>query len=256
MSMKSFVKSLFRRAGYEVIHISRPEAGEVFPADFSPADIELYLRVRPFTQTSPERIFTLARAVEYIVAGAIPGSFVECGVWKGGSMMAVAMVLQRLDASDAQLYLYDTYEGMPEPSAEDGNYAADRWEKSAKGTSEHWNYASIEEVRKNLQTTNYSQVNLHFVKGKVEDTIPQTAPDRISLLRLDTDFYESTRHELEHLFPRLSPGGVLIVDDYGCYHGARKAVDDYVRENKTPLLLNRIDRDARIAVKGHGRSCE
>jgi O-methyltransferase len=85
------------------------------------------------------------------------------------------------------------------------------------------------------------------VKGKVEDTIPANIPERIALLRLDTDFYRSTRHELEHLYPRLERGGVLIIDDYGAYVGARQATDEYFASR--PFLLNRIDEHVRCGVK-------
>ena len=90
---------------------------------------------------------------------------------------------------------------------------------------------------------------IHFIRGRVEDTIPAQAPARIALLRLDTDFYESTKHELIHLFPRLVPNGVLILDDYGHWQGARKAVDEYFEDNPCRILLNRIDFAARIGIK-------
>jgi O-methyltransferase len=85
--------------------------------------------------------------------------------------------------------------------------------------------------------------------GKVEDTFPKDTPDKIAILRLDTDWYESTRHELIHLYPKLSIGGVLIIDDYGHWEGARKAVDEYINDNTLRILLNRIDYTGRIAVK-------
>jgi hypothetical protein len=90
---------------------------------------------------------------------------------------------------------------------------------------------------------------MHFVKGKVEDTIPASTPDRIAILRLDTDWYASTRHELEHLYPLLAPGGVLIIDDYGHWEGCRQAVDEYFASRNLQVLLNRVDYTGRIAVK-------
>jgi O-methyltransferase len=107
----------------------------------------------------------------------------------------------------------------------------------------------VEVVKKALETTGYQMEKIHFVKGMVEQTIPNSAPDKIALLRLDTDWYESTKHEMEHLFPRLSRGGVLIIDDYGHWQGARKAVDEYIKKNEIRILLNRIDYTGRIAVK-------
>lgn len=100
-----------------------------------------------------------------------------------------------------------------------------------------------------MESTGYPPERIHLVPGRVEDTVPAQAPERIALLRLDTDWYASTKHELDHLYPRLSDGGVLIVDDYGHFEGARRAVDDYLAEQAEPLLLNRIDYTGRIAVK-------
>jgi predicted O-methyltransferase YrrM len=112
-----------------------------------------------------------------------------------------------------------------------------------------WCFSPLEEVERNLRSTGIDPARLRFVEGKVEDTIPATAPERISVLRLDTDWYESTWHELTHLYPRLSPGGVLIVDDYGHWQGAREAVDRYFGEVAEPILLARTDYTGRIGVR-------
>ncbi|MFU8815909.1 MAG: TylF/MycF/NovP-related O-methyltransferase, partial [Pseudomonadales bacterium] len=139
---------------------------------------------------------------------------VECGVWRGGSAMIAALMARARD-----LYLYDTFEGMPAPTAADvtwhGQPASRKWRQRRNGARSEWAYAGIDEVRRNLKRTGYPAGRLHLVKGKVEESIPGVMPERIALLRLDTDFYESTRHELQHLYPRLCAGGVLIVDDYG-----------------------------------------
>jgi hypothetical protein len=158
-----------------------------------------------------------------------------------------------LGATDRDLYLFDTFEGMSEPGEQD------RRARDAAGAAELlagsgidakvWAYSPLEEVRANLASTGYPAERVRFVQGKVEDTIPGHAPDRIALLRLDTDWYESTRHELEHLFPRLSSGGVLLIDDYGAWEGARRAVDEFVGAGKVRILLNRIDETGRIGVK-------
>jgi O-methyltransferase len=122
-------------------------------------------------------------------------------------------------------------------------------EEDDKNTSFVWAYSPLDEVKQNLRDTGYQEDQVVFVKGKVEDTIPRDAPERISLLRLDTDWYESTYHELVHLYPRISVGGVLIIDDYGHWAGARQAMDQYIAENHAKLLLHRIDYTGRIAVK-------
>lgn len=105
------------------------------------------------------------------------------------------------------------------------------------------------EVSSNLARTDYPSERTHLVKGRVEDTVPSEAPERIAVLRLDTDWYESTRHEMEQLFPRLPPGGVLILDDYGHWQGSRRAVDEYLAAEGLHLLLQRIDYTGRIATK-------
>ncbi len=112
-----------------------------------------------------------------------------------------------------------------------------------------WAIAGFDEVRDSVQGTGYPEDKIHFVQGGVEETVPEHAPAEIALLRLDTDWYASTKHELVHLYPRLAPGGVLIIDDYAYWRGARQAVDEYVREKELTLLLIRIDHGARVAVK-------
>ncbi|HET8669536.1 MAG TPA: TylF/MycF/NovP-related O-methyltransferase [Candidatus Saccharimonadales bacterium] len=219
--------------------------------DFSRETLSEIAAVEPFTMTSPERIVSLIGAVEYIERVSIPGDIVECGVWRGGSMMAVAHALLRLQKT-RHLYLFDTFEGMPPPTNADINLRGDKASELLK-KSDHsawiWAEAQIDEVRRNMEQTGYPQDKVTYVKGEVEDTIPAQAPPQIALLRLDTDWYESTKHELIHLYPRLSSGGVLLIDDYGHWQGARRAVDEYIEENKLRLLLCRIDYTGRIAVK-------
>ncbi len=230
----------------------RPPAEHRFPVDFDEADVELCRRVGPYTMTTPPRLYALVRAVEYVVGRQIPGALVECGVWRGGSMMAVALMLLRLGITDRDLYLYDTFAGMTPPTDADvkpsGEHAGDLLAGEARD-SDVWAIASLEEVRDAVLGVGYPEERIHFVQGPVEETLPSNAPDGIALLRLDTDWYASTRHELVHLYPRLAPGGVLILDDYGYWQGARRAVDEYLAGLDEPLLLNRIDHTARIALK-------
>jgi hypothetical protein len=224
-----------------------------FPPDFSADVIETVTTVLPFTMTSPERLFALITAVEYVTEFNVPGDIVECGVWKGGSMMAAALALMRLQRTEKDFYLFDTFEGMPRATDVDRSYkgesAVELMAKADRDSAWVWAYAQLDEVRKNMQATGYPMQQVKLIKGLVEDTVPSNAPQEISLLRIDTDWYGSTRHEMEHLFPRLSPGGVLIVDDYGHWAGARKAVDEYVKANNVRILLCRIDYTGRVAIK-------
>jgi predicted O-methyltransferase YrrM len=168
-------------------------------------------------------------------------------------MMAVAHTLCQIKNNSRHLFLFDTFEGMTEPSEKDISFqgiSASSMLKSSKKEDSYsvWCYAPLEEVKQAINSIGYDPEKIHLIKGRVEDTIPKQAPLSISLLRLDTDWYESTRHELIHLFPRLSPGGVIIIDDYGYWKGARQAVDEYMKENKIKILLNRTDITGRIGV--------
>jgi hypothetical protein len=214
----------------------------------------VYDGCKPFTMTSLERMYSLYNAVEYLVKNNIDGDFVECGVWKGGSSMVMTRTLLLNGITDRNIYLYDTFEGMSEPKAEDkdlrGNPASTLLNKRNKDEAGSiWCYSSLEEVKANLGKTGYPPNRINYVAGKVEDTIPGTIPAGIALLRLDTDWYDSTYHELVHLYPLLCSGGILIIDDYGHWQGARKAVDNYFKELNINPLLHRIDYTGRILQK-------
>jgi O-methyltransferase len=230
------------------------------PPDFSDDIWSILRSIQHHTMTSPERVSALVEAVQFIVHNQIPGSIVECGVWRGGSMMAVALALKKAGDASRELHLFDTFEGMPKPSAADvdlnGRSAGGFFRKHQTGPdTSNFCRATMEEVRLAMNSTGYDESQVHLVKGRVEETIPKHAPDSIALLRLDTDWYESTKHELEHLFPRLSKHGVLIIDDYGHWEGARKAVDEYFAENKISILLSRVDYTGRVAVKLEEAPC-
>lgn len=226
-------------------------ADTTLPLDFDPDVIAIWHSVKAHTMASPARISTLCDAVKYLEKNDIDGAIVECGVWRGGSMMAVAKTLLNLDSRNRELYLFYTFEGMSPATEVD----IDPQGVSAKSifddplsNSLPWQPESLEGVKAAIKSTGYPLENCHFIKGKVEDTVPDHAPTEIALLRLDTDWYESTRHEMIHLFPHVVKGGVLIIDDYGYWEGARKAVDEYIAENSTKVLLVRVDDTARMAV--------
>jgi len=235
-----------------------PPASE-FPPDFTPQEQEIWRSVEQYTMTSRERVVSLIRAVQYVQRNRIPGALVECGVWRGGSMMAVARTLLAAGTSDRELFLFDTYRGMPEAADVD----VDAFSRPATALLAELRKLPVEEqaenetiaqcplevVRGNVASTGYPQHKLHFVEGRVENTIPKYAPSNVALLRLDTDWYESTRHELIHLFPRLSSRGILIIDDYGHWQGARLAVDEYFEQNREQVFLSRVDYTGRIGVR-------
>jgi O-methyltransferase len=224
----------------------------VRPAPSDATTDALIAQVRPYTMSSNEKIKALAAAVRYLDSAGIAGDIVECGVWRGGSMHVAARVLDSLGDHGRDLYLFDTYEGMSVPTVHDvrfdGTLAADRLAAFKKHRSSIWAYASLEDVTEGFRQVPYPAEKVHFVKGRVEDTVPGAGPDQIALLRLDTDWYESTAHELTHLYHRLVPGGVLVLDDYEWWQGARRAVDEFLVKADKRLFLVPMG-DGRIAVK-------
>ena len=198
--------------------------------------------VKPYTFTPLHAILSLIDSVKYVIENDIQGSLVECGVYRGGSVMAMIMTLQEMGVSDRHIYLYDTFEGMSKPGM---------YDKRPDGTQANIKIdetiTSLDIVQNNIKKLDYDLNKIHFVKGKVEDTLSKNIPNDISLLRLDTDWYESTKCEFEYLYPKLSRGGVLIVDDYESFLGCKKATNEYL---KGKILLHRIvPSGARIGVK-------
>jgi hypothetical protein len=244
--IKRAVLSTIRRLGYDLVLFSNAESER--------QHLDIYERVRPYLLSSYERTYALIDATRYIVRNQIAGAFVECGVFKGGSMMAVALALMAEGVTDRDLYLFDTFAGMPAPDARDvdlrGRPASDAFARHRiSDVSSSWMHCSRENVAAAMASTGYPAARIHLVQGTVEQTIPAQAPPAIALLRLDTDWYQSTRHELVHLYPRLTRRGVAIVDDYGHFKGTRDATDEYFRQRGLSPLLQRIDYTARMLLK-------
>lgn len=216
---------------------------------------------RQYTMTSKEVLYSLYQAARYVGEHGIQGDFVECGVWRGGSSLLAALTLREFDkASKRRLlgwksrprhfWLYDTFEGMTAPTPVDvdkeGNTAQFYLDQYADDG--RWCYADVADVRNTFSGNGFGEDQVTLVEGDVLKTLMQRLPQKISILRLDTDWYESTKLELEMLYPRLVPGGVLIIDDYGHWEGSRRAVDEFF-STRPPLLLNRVSYAVRMAVK-------
>jgi O-methyltransferase len=231
--LKGLVNLPLKRFGFELVRFT--PSGEVFTAmEASSVDLKIYQTVSPFTMADPDPILSLIQSVRYVVENEIEGDFVECGTWRGGCAMAIALTLLDLGVTDRVIWVYDTFAGMTEPSAVD--VTNDKYRTSAEAllqkynsqtTESDWEKVSMEGVKRRLITTGYPIQNFRLVKGSVLDTLDLEVPEVVCLLRLDTDWYDSTRKELEVIYPKLSEGGVCIVDDYGAWAGSKQAVDEY-----------------------------
>lgn len=252
--MKKLLFKFIEKLGYTVV---RKKTGPVNTCpDIKEAKFwDLYNFCKPYSMTGIERMYSLYTSVNYVLSNNIKGDFVECGVWRGGSAMMIAKILLHRNVTDRKIYLYDTFEGMSAPTVDDINIVGQDatillGQDELSKDSKLWCYADLADVQKNMNSTGFAQGNIVYVKGKVEETIPATIPgENIALLRLDTDWYESTKHELIHLYPKLQANGVLIIDDYGHWEGCKKAVDEYFEKNKINMLLNRVDYTCRVGVK-------
>ncbi len=216
--------------------------------------MDIYKIVKPYTICSKARVNATINAVKHVIENNIEGDFIECGVFKGGQVMAMILALNELKA-ERDIYLYDTFEGMPAPEEweaknKSGSKAIDKFnELKIDEVSSHWCRSTITSVRNLIYSLPYNEDKIHFVKGMVEDTLPKNKHKNIALLRLDTDWYSSTKIELDLLFPKLLKGGYLIIDDYGHWSGAKKAVDEYITNNKIKITLYEDDGTGRSAIK-------
>lgn len=209
-------------------------------------------RIREYTMVSPENIEAMVAVLKQNDADGIAGDVVECGAWKGGNI-----ILARIHSPDRVCWAYDTFSGMTAPTDIDGDWAkkkfAIRSEPGHVSKKSHipgkWLAIPVEDVKANIRAFDkYDDTKLRFVEGAVERTLVDCdLPETISLLRLDTDWYASTKIELEVLYPRLSVGGTLIVDDYGHWQGSRAAVDEYFADE--PIELQWIDKFSVMARK-------
>lgn len=239
--LKRASKSFFRRLGVEVSRYY-PRGAERFPPIVDAKFEQLYRRNFQHTMVPWQALFTAYKAARHVARHEVPGAVVECGVWRGGCSVLMAEAMAEESETARDFHLFDTFAGMSEPTEADWNesggfHAKGEFEKHQRGDRNDWCYGPEGEVRALIAQSRYPSERFHLLKGKVEETLPGQAPDRIALLRLDTDWYESTRHELEQLFPRLSPGGVLLIDDYGAWAGARKAVDEFFDDQRFQILL-------------------
>ena len=247
-------KSLFKKINYNLHKIESINIEQEFP-DSNNFEKELFEIISGYTMTSHERIFALMKSIDFVKHNNVDGDFVECGVWRGGNLILFQKFIEKYNLSK-KIYAYDTFEGMSEPDKIDetfkGESSKDLLNKLYKKKVDRKKSiliadCSIEQVQENFKKFS-NKNNLTCIKGPVEKTLDlkENLPNKISILRLDTDWYSSTKKELEVLFPLLEKNGILIIDDYGFWKGARKAVDEYF-ENKNGTMV-KIDFTGRMII--------
>jgi len=239
--LKKLIEAILKKYGYKVQNIDNDIIEEI-----TPGEKKLMELCSKYTMTSDLRKWALIQSFYHITNNNIEGDFVECGIWKGGNLILLQKLIEIANINNRKIYGFDTFTGMPKPSQHDfktNNKNVNNFYKK------DWLYVTEDEVRNNFKTNVNNDQNLILIKGKVEETlkIKSNIPNKISILRLDTDFYESTKIELEVLFERLSKGGILIIDDYGSWQGAKKAVDEYFFNQN--IWLHYIDHDGRLMIK-------
>jgi len=249
-AMKQLVRNALNSVGYRIVRAQQPL--ERLIPEIDPFQRRAIETATKYSMTGPIRMWTLLRAIANVADRGIAGDIVECGVWKGGNLILAGLVRNHLSLR-ADIWGYDTFEGMSAPTVHDRKHketklAQEKFDKLQKDDHNEWCFAALDEVRENF-AREVGPAQLRLIKGKVEETLrdPENLPAQISVLRLDTDWYESTKVELEVLFPRLVEGGVLIIDDYGEWAGAKQAVDEYFAGKK--LWLHYVDPACRMFVK-------
>lgn len=210
-----------------------------------------------FSMCPENNLLATAMVCQYVVDRGIEGDFIECGVWRGGHSIIAAGIFASMDPR-RHTYLLDTFTGMSEPAevdtrTYDGISASKIFENMKVEDHSGWCEATLDEVKANFAKARVPTDNVHFIRGDVKDTLAnpelmaRLAKRKISILRLDTDWFESTKIELEALWPLLTPGGIMIVDDYGYWSGAKKAVDEYFAPHLP--FMSPLDKFARLLVK-------
>jgi len=209
--------------------------------------VGLFWKVKPYTLVSFERLYNVHMLSRLIEENSMKGAFVECGVWKGGCVAIMAHVAKKA-GSNRKIWLFDSFEGLPEPTKKDGIEAKIFASKKDSGKLKSIKkvVASISDVNEILSKLKIDRKNIVIRKGWFQDTLPKAKKDigAISILRLDADWYESTKICLEKLYGLIIPKGYIIIDDYYSWGGCRKAVDEFIAKNNLQIKIRRIDRCA------------
>jgi len=197
------------------------------------------------TMIGLKRLDNIQFCVEDVLKRNVPGDLIETGVWRGGATILMRSILKAWGITDRNVWVADSFEGLPRPNPEE--YPADASDPHHKFPQLA---VSLEEVRSNFKKYGLLDDQVRFLKGLFRDTLPSAPIERLAVIRLDGDMYESTMDALVNLYPKLSVGGYVIVDDYGALQACRKAVDDYRIEHGITGEIRPVDWTAVFWLKG------
>ncbi len=254
-------KKIINKAGFELTR-KKHTTKEPVPVDLDKAFVDILSEFKFSKGVSPV-LYSTYKSIEYVVKNNIPGDLVECGVAQGTQVMMIAYALMKFGVTDRDIYLYDTFGGMTEPHPEfdfkvgrnktllpgDPDSTRKYWDAKKGADFVDWCYCPLDKVKENVFSTGYPAERFKFVKGSVMDTLPKAKHQNIAFLRLDTDFYDSTKAELSYLYDFVPCGGVVTLDDYGAWDGCRKAADEFFQERKIFPMLHRTNVKERVFVK-------
>ncbi|MHB1036360.1 MAG: TylF/MycF family methyltransferase [Pirellulales bacterium] len=188
------------------------------------------------TMIGLKRLDNIELCIREVLERGVPGDLIETGVWRGGAVIFMRGLLQALGDTERLVWVADSFQGLPRP--DEKNYPADKGDP-------HWSYKDLavsqEQVKRNFEKYGLLDDRVRFLVGFFKDTLVRAPIDRLAVLRLDGDMYQSTMEALTALYPKLSPGGYVIVDDYGAIPNCRQAVDDFRRQYSITEPLRSVD---------------
>lgn len=271
MDIKKIIRKVFNKSGYDIVRITpeiiaRKHSACVY--DYQEEAGKIIERIRPYTMLSYESLITLYQQVRWSELNFIPGDFVECGIWKGGAVGLMAQTNLFFGKNERHIHCFDIFDNICEPDPKiDGEWAiqqasilSGRPPESFTGAlkpvkniyASHGGACTLEEVKMLIENKiGYPKEYLHYYKGWFQDTLPVNSRSikEIALLRIDADWYASTKICLEYLYDKVVPGGFIIIDDYGTYDGCRKAVDEWITARGKKVFLHHASKDTRYWIK-------
>jgi hypothetical protein len=245
--LKNYIQKILNSFGYTIVNNNQRIV------ELSDKQKYLISITNSISMTPKIRRYNLIQALEYIAHYKLEGDLVECGVWKGGNIVIYKKFIEENNIKK-NIYAFDTFQGMSNPDQNDyiinsAISAQTILDNDKKRITNDWGVCDLEEVKFNISKRTKNLNNIFFIKGKVEETLLNkiNLPEKISILRLDTDFYQSTKIELEILYEKVCKGGVIIIDDYGHWAGSKKAVDEFFKEKF--VWMHYVDYACRLIIK-------